>query len=185
MKKIALIVGHNSESKGASMTEPFNTVDEYEYNTILANVVLAQSIDNTNMVFKVFLRDGRGISETYRAVTQWGPSASIELHFNSFSDSKVKGCEVLYGEIEGSEWFAKCMQKRLFKVMANENRGVKYRGKNDRGGTSLNSCLGGSYPRILIEPFFGSNLWDVERGLLNLNSIAKGIISGCYDYFYK
>lgn len=180
MKKLAIVVGHTDNAEGASMAEPFNFVQEYEYNTILAALVKMYALDLGNVQVKIFLRDKRGIRLTYDAVEKWEADASIELHYNAFS-GPAEGCMVLYGGIPRANMLASLTHLALLEVMDNRDRGAKHIGISERGGVNLN---GGAVPRILIEPFFGSDKDDARRGLMQMHEIAKAILKSAVEFMF-
>lgn len=181
MKKMAIITGHTNKAKGAMLSEPFE-ISEYEYNKVLASLILLYSLDLENVDVKLFFRDGRGIRNTYIAVERWGADCSVELHFNSYTGKAAGSC-VLYGDKPGAKDFAGIMQGKLVQTMGNRDRGIKQVALSDRGGTSL--CSPGKVPRILIEPGFGSNLNDSKRLLALSQSLAQNILEGAVQFIYS
>jgi len=185
-KKLAIIVGHSENSSGASMRAPFEYIQEYEYNTVLAGII-SSIAKNRKIKCKVILRDGVTIAEAYAEALDYGASAIIELHFNSFMSSKVKGTETLYGDIKGSYDFATCVHSTICEILEREpngggDRGVKLKTSKDRGGRNVNN--GTEIPSILIEPFFGSSITECCLGLEHITEIAEAILVGFLSFIY-
>ena len=181
MKKLAIVIGHTDSAKGARLTYPFEFIQEYEYNTILAGLIKMYGLDFGKLDIKIFLRDGKGIVRTYDEVERWQADLSIELHFNSFSGN-AEGSTVLYGSIPRSNLLAEMANENINMVMENRDRGAKFIGISERGGMNVNS---GQVPRILIEPFFGSDFEDARRGLLQIHELAKALLKTAVDFLYR
>ena len=179
MRKLAIIVGHTDKAKGASMIPPYDFVQEYEYNTLLAAHIKMLSKELTDFEVKIFFRDDRGIELTYQDVDSWNPGAAIEIHFNAF-EGTANGCLTLFGSQPEANLFAHLVHEEVRRVMQNRDRGTKFTQKPDRGWRSL---TGGSYPKILVEPFFGTNLADCERALLRMDRLAHALVRGSLKYF--
>jgi len=168
------------------MIPPFEYVQEYEYNTVLAGIISAIALDRA-IKCKVILRDGFSIAEAYAEALESNATAIVELHFNSFSQDKVKGTETLYGNISGSFDLANNIHEEICVVLGRTlngggNRGVRKKELADRGGRNVNN--GTEIPSILIEPFFGSNRVDCDLGLRNINEIAEAILVGFLTFTY-
>ena len=164
MKKIAVVVGHNSRHQGAQAISPIDR-SEYEFNSELAQLMLARSNDYA-IEMRVFYREfqnsyTREILKVYTQVDAWGADYSTELHFNS-AVFTASGSEVFSSGSQKSLQFATYTQNeivQLFNRKGKTNRGVKIRKKGSRGYLSL---VSGKAPAILVEPFFGSNRADVR-----------------------
>lgn len=159
MKKLALVVGHNSESQGAVRSDG---VTEFQFNSRVAKI--AQDYAKRHygqMEVGVFFRQPgsgyrREIRRVYEETDRWGADLTNELHFNSHSDSSAHGAEILTSGTASSFKFAQITQNMLVGRMGMRDRGVKTR-KTGRGSESL---MSGNAPAILSEPFFGSSERD-------------------------
>ena len=167
MKKLAIVVGHNSRRQGAMKLYPSPGVSEYTYYCAMADYIAKQANAWAvrGVLIQVFYRtpEPGDITRVYREVDAWGADASIELHFNSFGNPNARGCEVLSSGSAPSMKMAQAVQDALLTTIygygADDrfNRGVKV--PTNRGRTSVTS---GKAPAILIEPFFGSSQADCE-----------------------
>lgn len=159
MKKLALVVGHNSVAQGAVRSDG---VSEFQFNSRVAK--LAQDYAHKaypDLEVRVFFRQAglgyrKEIERVYEETDRWGASLTNELHFNSHSDPSAHGAEILSSGTASSFKFAQITQDMLVGRMGMRDRGVKTR-KTGRGSESL---MSGKAPAILSEPFFGSSSKD-------------------------
>lgn len=170
MYKLALIVGHNEERKGAH--SPHLEMSEYPYWSKWAqDFVAAHDPEELGWEAKVFYRAssqgyGSQIRGVYAAVDAWGADATIELHFNAAADPDAYGCEMLSSGSRLSMALASRLQNLTLdycydgEIRTRANRGVKVLRKGERGFMSVNTSKA---PSVLIEPFFGSNAQDCEQ----------------------
>lgn len=178
MFKLAIVVGHNARAKGAYGKSPIKQY-EYDFNSAVARL-MHQNAGQFDLETKVFFRQAglgytREIDKVYGEVDAWGADAAIELHFNAFNRSTT-GTETLTSGSNGSKIFAQAAQQeivRLFDRTGNENRGVKTRKRNQRGGRSLHTSRA---PTILVEPFFGDTIKDAEL----MDDIGKRALAEAY-----
>lgn len=157
------------------MIAPFSFVQEYEYNTVLAGIIL--SLCATKKIdCQVFLRDKKNIRRTYDRVRDYGPDATVELHFNSYFTEHVKGHSVLYSQYNSrSRELADSINEWLSTVVVTKDRGAKPLVEGARGFTNVSQL---STPSVIVEPFFGSNMDDAQEGLQNIHPIGDAIIDG-------
>jgi len=156
LKKIAIVVGHRKSKRGAYGS---GGLTEYEYNSIFARTLVAKINNETNAVAEIFYRqDERGyrrnMKELHKRIDAWGATDSVELHFNGFSNPKVKGHEVLYYSKRGKR-SAKILNDSLEKRIVNtRDRGIKRaKTKKDNGYWFLRY---GKSVCVLSEPFFAA-----------------------------
>jgi len=159
--RLAIIVGHSNAEPGAVGVPPLG--DEYHYNKEVASLVYVEA-KHLGIHAQVFLRDYTNRVHVCHAVNEFcvGTNAcAVELHFDSFTDSKVRGTSVLYDMLPpGGLKLAKMMQESICKVFgrdATTNRGIKWLKAKDRGFYNM---YGLDVPACLIEPGFGSNPYD-------------------------
>lgn len=122
---------------------------------------------------KVFYRDGIGISGAYQQVATWRAAFVVELHFNAFNGS-AHGTETLYDKDRhpGSAAWAKRLQDAMLATLETQDRGLKECDFGDRG-CDIVSAL--DIPSALIEPFFGDNPADVQKGHSKKDALAQAI----------
>lgn len=157
--KLAILVGHSKDAKGASSVAPLRMA-EYDYNNEIAQLMFREAMAE-GMEVAIFHRDGVGVDGVGRAVDNWiakdDIGCSIELHFNA-SNGTARGTEVLYdADPKGGEDFAKLALSELYKVFKREGkqqRGAKLLEYGDRGHRNLRVV---HRPAILVEPAFGDN----------------------------
>ena len=157
MKKVAVVIGHHEKQKGA-LSKYFGLREFDFYSEVVKH------IDNVD----VFTHDSNisgyktRIKNTAKKLNDY--DLVIELHFNSFGDNSVGGCETLYycKSVKG-EQYAKTFSKYVHDAtnIQLRNNGIKALSNiNDRGFASVYYPLP---PTILIEPFFGSNNDDCKK----------------------
>jgi N-acetylmuramoyl-L-alanine amidase len=157
MKRLAIIVGHNSEKQGAVRHDTGET--EFVWNSDLAKLIEYEARDYPGIEVKTFFRQAglgytREIRRVYEETDRWGANATVELHFNSASSPKATGTETLISGTPASMALAVSVNREMVAALGLRDRGVKTRSADDRGGASL---MSGRAPAILIEPFFGSS----------------------------
>lgn len=177
--RLAVVIGHTSASGGAIRRDTGES--EYKWNSRLAAMmVVLQS--SYSLQVKVFRRKSgvsyyQQIKRVYEAVDRWKADASIELHFNSSANPKATGTEMLSSGSTRSLALAAAVQGRMVDALGLADRGIKIRGRNERGGRSLHM---GRAPAIIGEPFFGSN----HKGLIasdeagEMEAIAQAYLAG-------
>jgi len=163
MKKLALVVGHNSVAQGAVRKDTGET--EFSMMSRIAEKAKAYPRKTyPDMEVRVFFRmAGPGyrteIKRVYEETDRWGADLTNELHFNSFNSDAANGSEVLTSGTASSFKFAQITQNMIVARFGQKDRGVVTR-KTGRGSESL---MSGSAPAILSEPFFGSSGKDTDR----------------------
>lgn len=168
--KLALIVGHQATMPGAYALHPID-MHEYEWADILA-LEIATTAHEAGVAVRIFKRDVGGIRGAYQRVRDWGASAAIELHFNSFGKASATGTETLtLVDVPGEQAFAKAVHTAMLTTLNLSDRGIK-EPHPTRGAVALNQL---SVPHILIEPFFGSNPDDVARAYERQDKMAVAI----------
>jgi|DEB0MinimDraft_4_1074332.scaffolds.fasta_scaffold00223_17 N-acetylmuramoyl-L-alanine amidase len=181
-KKLAIIVGHNSQKQGAVRAD--NGQSEFEFNTGLAKCIHAYA--DASVESQIFFRKpGVGypqeVIDVYKEVDQWGADAAIELHFNA-AGKTATGTEVLSSGTPGSMALAGYVQDKMVDALGLPDRGVKVRADGGRGSRSL---MAGKAPTILIEPFFGSNPKNCAKvdEPQEVEDLAYAIVQGALQYF--
>ncbi|MER9316325.1 N-acetylmuramoyl-L-alanine amidase [Mesorhizobium sp. M0659] len=167
----AIVVGHTQTSAGAYGGPPINQ-SEYPWNKDLASKIKTICA-GLGVPAKIFYRDGIGISGAYQQVSAWGASCVVELHFNAFNGS-ARGTETLYDKDRhaGSAAWATRLQEAMLATLGTQDRGLKECDPGDRGYGSVSAL---NIPSALIEPFFGDNPVDAQKGHNNKDDLAEAI----------
>ena len=180
--RLAIIVGHTEASPGASALPPIDR-NEYPFNSDIAKL-MEQAARDRGIAARTFFRDGVGIHGAYRAAVAYEADAIIELHFNSFDNSTVRGTETLYSDAnEHSARLAELVQQamvRVFDRSGRADRGVKMPGPRQRGYTNVTASPG--VPSVLVEPFFGSNAADCRLAADNMSDYAGILVQALGDF---
>lgn len=172
--KVALIVGHNAKAQGAVRVTDGRT--EYDWCG-----VLAEAIHRLDPARYIIIRRTPGTGEIARAYAmadQTGVLATVELHFNG-GPAAATGTETLTSGSRGSVRLCDLLQRHMVSALGLPDRGVKVRGRKDRGGSSLHS---GKAPAALIEPYFGSNRGDCVTADAQMTNLALAIHRACVAY---
>ena len=184
--KLAVIIGHNAEHKGAAAVAPISQF-EYDYNSIVADH-MAERAAQYGFTVEIFRRQpsgsyGQEIRDVYARTDAWGADQTIELHFNAFN-TLVSGTETLAGPSERSAAAAFSVQKAvvaLFDRGVAGDRGVKNYRPGMRGALSL---IAGRAPAILVEPFFGDHAGDAAQAHgLGPAALAATYLAGIADAY--
>ncbi len=149
-KVIALVVGHDANSKGAYGDMG---VSEWDFNSELLNSMLLPSQHVYYLLYRDTSVSGytNQMIELHERIDSLGCDISIEFHFNAVDDNTVNGNEVLYCSNAGSE-IANILDECL-DSLPNRDRGTKKVTMDDRGG---GFCCRGKSVAIISEPFFGA-----------------------------
>lgn len=176
-KKMAIVVGHTNKRPGAIAVAPISE-HEYSWNKDLAKQIKDHS-DSIGVPLKIFFRDNVGISGAYRQAENYGASAVMELHFNSFNSPSATGTETLWST-SLSKSFAENVQQAMVGVLGLRDRKIKHI-TSGRGHNSLTQLS--ETPSILIEPFFGSNPNDAATAHECKNKLARALVEATKKFF--
>lgn len=174
---IAVVIGHDAQSQGAWGNAGRS---EFDFNDGLMNDMAFYELlpDNHNVYVLYRSADINGYTskmiDLHERIDKLDCEVSIELHFNSFSDDRAQGHEVLYCS-EGGKGIAEIMNHALDELLPTSNRGVKKVGMSDRGG---GFCCRGKSKAIILEPFFGAHQRDFVPGGKNNMLLMKAISNG-------
>lgn len=170
MKKIALVVGHSINSKGA-YNEEMN-VHEYYLNEALAKKTF-EIMQTEKELDPVLVYRKNGYSKLPGDINAHEPDFIICFHHNASSNKTVQGTETLYyHKSSKSKEFAKEIQKKLVEVLEYKDRGLKPVDSEDRGGYVLKYTKA---PAVLIEPYFLSETNGMIRGANKQHECARAI----------
>ena len=185
--KIAVVVGHNSKSKGAYCKGDINQY-EYDYNSEVALYMLDIADHLPNIEVKVFHRKYLGkkmytaeIMEVYKRVNAWNPKATCEIHFNWLNGAgRIEMLHLLNSS--ESKKLSSILLSKVSKLMDQSgDLKIVARKKNDRGGKSLYYCKS---PISMTEPFDCTN--DAHRRKIHSvgkKSLAQSYIDSFTTYF--
>lgn len=172
--KIALVIGHNSQAKGAY--SPVLRASEYDWCGDLAEMIAKHAPKRYTIIRRTA---GSGeIARAYAEVDKSGAVASIELHFNAASPAAT-GTETLSSGSTRSMMFCGHLQKAQLAALKLRDRGVKVLKAGDRGYASVRT---GKAPAALIEPFFGSSEGDSAIAQRGKAALAEAIHHACTAY---
>ena len=180
--KVALIIGHNEKSQGAS--NKANNVSEFEFNEPLAFSV-AQNLNDRGIEALVVYRDC-SYKELPDKVNRTGADIAVSLHCNAFNGG-AHGTEALYykGSVKGRK-LAQAIQDKVVKCLQLPDRGVKakqtaHKGKaGDRGGILLKRT---SMPCVIVEPFFIDSDKSLLLAVEKFEELSIAYADGIQAYF--
>ena len=182
MDKVALIIGHNSRSKGA-----YSIIlgSEYTYWKRIAEkikTVIPQIVDvYERKANKCYTKE---MNKVLEELNKNDYKFCLELHFNSSTNSQANGCECLvYYKNNNAKELATNFMARLQNVFGSKIRNnhgiIEIQDSKTRGGYGI---CNSKDTYILVEPFFGSNpdeslKFSVEKDVVNLfiNFIKENI----------
>lgn len=168
MKKCALVIGHKKSSSGASNQS--SNLSEFDFNDKLA-IEIEQKVSGVE-VQRVYRRT---INTLPHDINDLNPDFIISLHCNAFNQS-ASGTEVLYyhRSKKGKE-MASALNTRLVKALGLNNRGIKAKSAEDRGGSLLKNT---NAPCVIAEPFFIDNDSDLKMANDNREQLVKAYANG-------
>jgi N-acetylmuramoyl-L-alanine amidase len=159
MKKIALVVGHGYDKRGA-----YNktwAISEWDYNWTLTKEI-AKRLESKYYVRRYCSTESRvSISDIEFC------DLTIGFHCNAF-DGRASGCEMLTIEDKHDGQLGLLTQE-IAKVLDIPDRGVKKILPGDRGYFFLSNIQSGG---IITETFFIDNDYDLGKGIAYLKKLA-------------
>ena len=173
--KIGIGIGHELKSKGASNT--VHKISEYDFNDALAKLIkpkLELSGFDVELIYRL-----NGYTKLPSDINKANPDIYISLHCNAFN-SVASGCEMLFAKgSKNGERLAKICQKFVVEALGNNDRGVKVKVKDDRGGHEL---FGTKMPAIIVEPFFIDNNEEYLNAVDKIDELTNAIVKTCIEY---
>jgi N-acetylmuramoyl-L-alanine amidase len=164
---VVLIIGHSKESGGA-----FNQtrqIDEYDFNSYLVGKVKSELLSRT-FERKIIIQERQKLTDLPGQINAVNPLFAISFHANAFN-TKATGTEMLYHRASLlSKAFAEITQQEVVKALNLKDRGIKPKGREDRGGYLLK---GVECPIIIAEPFFIDNDNDFDIVERNYTELVK------------
>lgn len=172
--KIALVIGHSSDSRGAYGNAG---ISEFQFWDELINEMSFRKMLPKNTYVFYRSSDVKGYTsqmwELHKRIDAVGCEVAIECHFNSFHRPEANGNEVLYCS-EGGKKIADIFDE-AFDSLPNRDRGVKKVTLKSRGG---GFCCRGKSKAIIIEPFFGARQREYIHGGSNRELLLTAIKTG-------
>lgn len=153
--KIAIVVGHSRNSKGAVNKD--SGANEFDFFSNLADDIKV-NFPECNMSDQiVVIHRENGYKKLPHEINSFNVDLVVSLHANAHN-TKVEGCEMLYyhKSTKGKE-IAKIFQEKIQGIFLNKDRGIKPKSSEDRGGYLLKET---NAPCIICEPFFIDNNID-------------------------
>ncbi len=172
--KIALVIGHDANRKGAYGNKG---ISEWDFNDQL---IQEMNLSDKHTYYVLYRnadikKYSMQMIELHERIDKLGCELAIEFHFNATIDSNVHGNEVLYCSSIGMK-YAKILDECL-DILPNRDRGIKKVAKNERGGGFL--CRGKSIC-LIAEPFFAERqhlyVWGGEH---------RQLLKDAYKKFFK
>lgn len=166
----SLVVGHKENSPGACNDK--HGICEFEFNKY---IVLAVSKELEYIPHRVHFRES--YSALPSQINAVDPKFIISFHCNAYNGS-ASGTEVLYYRTsrKGKE-IAGILNKELVKALELNDRGIKPKSAEDRGGYLLKSTIA---PCVICEPFFIDNDSDLERAQERRDDLVNAYVEGIH-----
>lgn len=178
-KKVAIVVGHSSTSRGAKNIT--SNISEWEYNKKIAKIIFTL-LRISGKVEPVIVYRENGYSELPREINKMKVDLVLSLHCNAFN-GVTSGCEMLYyHKSKNSKMFAEITQKNMVIALGNKNRGIRSKTSEDRGGYLLKST---DATCIIAEPFFIDNNKELENALEKEAEISSAYVKSINEFFKK
>lgn len=162
MKKCALVIGHKKSSPGAS--------NEMGLTEFAFNEKLAMEIEdevNDVVTQRIYRRTYNTLPSD---INEFNPDFIISLHCNAFNKT-ASGTEVLYyHRSTKGKLMAEILNEKLLEALGLNNRGIKPKSAEDRGGYLLKSTQA---PCVIAEPFFIDNNSDLKVVIDKRDALIK------------
>ena len=166
MKKCALVIGHKKSSPGASNKMGLT---EFAFNEKLA-MEIEDKVNDVD-IQRIYRRTYNTLPSD---INEFNPDFIISLHCNAFNET-ASGTEVLYyHRSTKGKLMAEILNEKLVDALGLNNRGIKPKGAEDRGGYLLKSTLA---PCVIAEPFFIDNNSDLKVVIDNRDDLIKAYVS--------
>ena len=166
MKKCALVIGHKKSSPGASNEMGLT---EFAFNEKLAMEIEDEVKDVVTQ--RIYRRTYNTLPSD---INEFNPDFIISLHCNAFNKT-ASGTEVLYyHRSTKGKLMAEILNEKLLEALGLNNRGIKPKSAEDRGGYLLKSTLA---PCVIAEPFFIDNNSDLKVVIDKRDALIKAYAS--------
>jgi len=173
--KVALIIGHSYEDKGA--VNATTGIQEFDYNERLVDRIHKILSILENVESEVVYRNT--YSGLPAKVNATNADIAIEFHCNAFN-TQASGTEMLYwhSSRKGSQ-LANLFQYAALDALSLRNRGVKAIDGTSRGGSLLKKTR---MPTIICEPFFIDNDDDLHTAQQEFERLAERFVVAISEY---
>jgi N-acetylmuramoyl-L-alanine amidase len=181
---IGLAIGHSRRGDSGAYTVGRPSVSEKKFNTQLLPLITPK-LKVPYVIYDDYKASSYvgAMKSVARKMKEDNVDACIEFHFNA-AGPKATGHEWLHWETSrgGKRLATKLKEAMDFAYPDLASRGVKPRSKGHRGALFLRKtpCYA-----CIAEPFFGSNISDVELIQSDLNRLAKVYAKGINDFYGK
>lgn len=173
MKKLAIVVGHSEEKKGAYNKEL--GINEYYLNEELGKAVLDICIERK--ISSILMYRLNGYAALPSEINKLGVDYCICIHHNASGKRRINGTETLYYKgSKISERFAQYVNDSMVKTLGYHNRGLLPRDE----GNGVHVLKNTSMPCILLEPYFMSNTKAVADR--KTRALAIAIVDGYMEF---
>lgn len=163
MKHCALVIGHKKDKPGAANAD--SNLTEFVFNEQLAKDIKA-TINQVDITL-VYRKSYQTLPNDINVLNA---DFIISLHCNAFN-KKAAGCEMLYYHKSTSgKAIAEILQKNIQAALGNNDRGVKPKGSEDRGGYLLRYT---NALCIIAEPFFIDNNDELALAQDNYQALVQ------------
>ncbi len=166
MPQVAIVIGHRKSAQGAVSVD--GTTEWLWAQEHAAR--LADALDGRGLSSVVILREdsAKGYARLPERINATRAAVALALHFNSFSDPRATGSEVLYWHTSSRGKSLALAMDAADDVLDLRDRGVKGIVPIDEEGRGAWVLRKTSMPCVILEPAFGSNPRDwrtlLERG---------------------
>jgi len=176
---VAIVIGHYSIDFGAMDVRGISEYELMKNSVAPATVSHLKDYGIEGVIFKhkgLYGYNNRQ-KDTASCIKRWEKKNNkkfdchIELHFNS-ANATAAGYEYLYfkGSTKGKALAQSFLDSHEKNFPDRVKRGVKPVGKSDRGGGFLRLT---NAPRVICEPYFGSNWEEVSYYGQKINLLSK------------
>lgn len=173
--KVALIIGHSFEDKGA--VNKTTGIQEFDYNERLVERIhkTLSTLDNVESEI-VYRSTYSGLPTKVNATNA---DIAIEFHANAHN-TLVSGTEMLYWHTsKKGKQLANLFQYAALDALGLSNRGVKAIDSARRGGHLLQKTR---MPTIICEPFFIDNDDDLHTAQQEFERLAERFVVAISEY---
>lgn len=179
---LGIVVGHDKKDGGATMHG--SGMSEYEYGKKVLESCLKQAKDFPGLEVTGIFRDGHGIRGAYNEAVAKKCDAVVELHFNASQGSATGSLTLCTPDVNDVD-FAHEVHNNICKAFnrIGQSRGVMVIGKTTRGSACVYAFKDGV--NCLVEPFFGDNKAEAELGIKVLDTYARSILQGTFNWGVK
>ena len=165
----ALVVGHKESSQGSENQS--KQVTEFIFNKQIHIDITDRLKSSDIKIVTVFRGDyGGSYRDLPGKINSHNPDFIISLHCNAYN-TEASGTEVLYyHKSKTGHMIARVLQETLVDALELNNRGIKPKSSEDRGGYLLRYTHA---PCVIAEPFFIDNNHDLDQVKIHYEWLVK------------